>query len=289
MDTLQETPVHHYVLGPAAVVRLAGSPVAVLEGLRCGPSWRIATDLVRLRAEIAEATSILSDQLHVAIGAEGDGELKATLVAIRRAVHRARRIDPARLTDVPADLLAPVQEWTARVAERDRLLAALPDQLETDRAASYESLRASVELPAFQLGLVHANPDMFLALRKWFETGRAPQRQTMLRLAAYLARSAAKTSPYSTFTSSGLAAWGHADTMVELSAAQLGAATATEISVGSVHRIARAVFERPEFVGGCLIRINPSATAVDEALVFLGRRPVEHVHTLALTPTLRTV
>ena len=283
----------HYVLGPAAVVRLAGSPVAVLEGLRCARSWRTAGDLVRLRTEITDATGELSDLLHAAIGAAGDGELKARLVSVRRAVHRGRRVDPARLADVPADLVAPVQEWTDRLTERDRLLAALPEQLEEDWAASYESLRTAARLPAFQLGLVHANPDMFLALGKWFGTGRAPQRQTVLRLAQYLARSAAKTSPYSTFTSSGLTAWGRADDIVEMSGqpagGQLVAATATEISVGSLHRIARAVCERPEFVGACRIRINPSATATDGTLLFLGRRPVEYVHTLALTPTLRRV
>jgi hypothetical protein len=278
----------NYVLGPSAVVRLAGSPVAVLDGLRCGRSWQTARDLVRLRAEIADATTALSDLLHAAVGAAGDGELKAALVAVRRAVHRGRRLDPARLTGVPADLLGPLQEWTARIEARDRLLAALPGQLDEDWAAGYEAVRAAARLPAFQLGLVHANPDMFLALRRWFDTGRAPQRQTMLRLAAYLGRSAAKTSPYSTFTSSGLAAWDEADELVEL-AGPITSATATEVSVGSLHRIARAVAERPEFVGGCRVRINPSATATGDVLVFLGRRPVEHVHTLALTPILRRV
>ncbi|MFD8004148.1 lantibiotic dehydratase [Streptomyces mirabilis] len=295
MDTLWEARPDsaRYVLGPAAVVRLAGSPVAALDGLRCARSWHTAQELVRLRAEITDATGALSDLLHAAIGAAGDGELKARLVAVRRAVHRGRRVDPARLADVPADVLTPVREWTARVAERDRLLAALPGWLEEDWAASYESLRDAARVPAFQLGLVHANPDMFLTLRKWFGTGRAPQRQSVLRLAQYLARSAAKTSPYSTFTSSGLAAWGRADDIVEwsgrLAEGRLVAATATEISVGSLHRIARALCERPEFVGGCRVRINPSATATDGALVFLGRRPVEYVHTLALTPTLRRV
>ena len=282
-----------YVLAPAAVVRLAGSPLAALEGLRCVQSWRTATSLVPLRAEIAAAAGELSDLLHAAVGSTGDGELKARLVAVRRAVHRGRHIGPERLADLPAELAGPVREWTARLDERDRLLAALPEQLEQDWAASYESLLAAARLPAFQLGLVHANPDMFLALRKWFDTGRAPQRQTVLRLAQYLARSAAKTSPYSTFTSSGLAAWGRAEDLVQpagrLAGGQLTAVTATEASVGSLHRIARAVCERPELVGGCRIRINPSATAMDSALLFLGRRPGEYVHTLALTPTLRRV
>ncbi|MGW2373428.1 lantibiotic dehydratase [Kitasatospora sp. NPDC001683] len=279
----------HHLTGSAAVVRLAGSPVAVLEGLRGALSWHAARELVRLRAEIADAAGALSDQLYTAIGAAGDGERKAGLVAVRRAVHRGRRVDPARLADLPTELTAPVREWTARLAERDRLTAELPDLLEQDWAASCQALGAAARLPGFQLGLVHANPDAFLALRKWFGTGRAPQRQTVLRLAQYLARSAAKTSPYSTFTTSGLASWSRSDALVELSGGQVAAATATDISVGSLHRIARAVCERPEVVGRCPIRINPSATATDDTLVFLGRRPAEHVHSLALTPTLRRV
>ncbi|MEU8588828.1 lantibiotic dehydratase [Streptomyces sp. NPDC048664] len=282
-----------YVLGPAAVVRLAASPVAVLDGLRCARSWRTAQDLVRLRAEIVTAAGGLSDLLHTAIGAAGDGELKAGLVAVRRAVHRGRRVDLARLADVPVDLVAPIRDWTALLAARDRLMTGLPDQLEQDWQASCESLRSAARLPAFQLGLVHANPDMFQALHKWLGGGRTPQRQTVLRLAQYLVRSAAKTSPYSTFTSSGLAAWGRADALAELSARpaeeRVVPATATEISVGSLHRIARAVHERPEVVGACRVRINPSATVSDDTLLFLGRRPVEHVHALALTPTLRRV
>lgn len=295
MDTLREPGPEpaRYVPGAAAVIRLAGSPVAVLDGLRCARSWRIATDLVRLRAETADATGALSDLLHTAIGAVGDGELKARLVAVRRAVHRGRHVDPARLADVPAELLAPVRQWAARIDERDRLLASLPEQLEQDWAASYEALRTAARGPAFQLGLVHANPDMFLSLRKWIATGRAPQRQSVLRLAQYLARSAAKTSPYSTFTGSGLAAWGRADDIVapagQPAGGHLVATTATEASVGALHRIARALCERPEFAGGCRVRINPSATVTDDALVFLGRRPVEYIQTLALTPTLRRV
>src|SRR5581483_12160661 len=121
-----------YVLGPSAVVRLAGSPVAVLDGLRCERSWQTVRDLVRLRAEIVDATAALSDLLHAAVGAAGDGERKATLVAVRRAVHRGRHIDPARLADVPADLLGPLQDWTALIDTRDRLMTALPDQLDQD-------------------------------------------------------------------------------------------------------------------------------------------------------------
>ncbi|MQS14880.1 hypothetical protein F7Q99_22110 [Streptomyces kaniharaensis] len=295
MESLREAApgAARYALGPAAVVRLAGSPVVALEGLRCARSWGTARELVRLRAEISEAAGELSELLHAAIGALGDGEAKARLVAVRRAVHRSRRVDPARLADVPADLTGPLQQWSELLAERDRLQGELPRQLEQDWAASCQALRDAGRLPAFQLGLVHANPDMFLALHKWLATGRAPQRQSMLRLAQYLARSAAKTSPYSTFTSSGLAAWSRSDDIVELSGrlaeGQFAAPTGTEVSIGSLHRIARAVSERPEVVGGCRIRINPSATVVDDALVFLGRRPVEHVHGLALTPTLRRV
>ncbi|MFE3876125.1 lantibiotic dehydratase [Kitasatospora sp. NPDC059146] len=278
-----------YLPGPATVVRLAGSPVAVLDGLRCAESWRTATALLALRAEIAAGADELSTLLHAAIGATGDGELKARLVAVRRAVHRGRHVDPARLAEVPAELAEPVRSWTARIDERDRLLAALPEHLDQDWAASYEALLAAARLPAFQLGLVHANPDLFLALRKWFDTGRPPQRQTVLRLAQYLARCASKTSPYSTFTSSGLAAWGTGREIVEPAGPRSASLTSTEVSVGSLHRIARAVSERPELLGGCRIRTNPSATVQDGALLFLGRRPDEYVHSLALTPTLRGV
>jgi hypothetical protein len=279
--------------GPAAVVRFAGSPVSVLEGLRGENSWAIARELVRLSAEIDADRGTLSDLLHARIGAAGDGDLKARLVAVRRAVHRGRRVDPAWLTGAPADLAAPLRRWSVLLAERDRLQSELPEQIVVDWAENCEALRDAARLPAFQTGLVHASPDTFLALHRWTTTGRAPQRQTILRLAQYLARSAAKTSPYSTFTSSGLAAWDRSDDLVVLSGrlaeGRFTAATSTEVSIGSLHRIARAVIERPEIIGRSLIRVNPSVTVTEDALVFLGRRPAEHVHSLALTPTLRRI
>lgn len=279
---------HGYVTSPAVVVRVAGSPAAAVRGLRGERGWPIAQRLVELRARIASEAGALSDLLYAVISAVGDGETKAGLVAVRRAVHRVRRMDAAKLAVVPSGLRDRLDAWLALIAERDELLSALPRAVEQDWVASYDALRDAAGGASFQQGLVHANPDVFLALRKWLDTGRPAQRQTVVRLASYLARSATKTSPYSTFTSSGLAEWGTSERLVDF-ADRPDPVTVTEVSVGSVHRIARALVEHPAVVGNCLVRPNPSLTVWEGKACFLGARPAERLHTLAWTDAVRQV
>lgn len=259
-------------------VRVAGLPADVVDRL---VDHRLRHELValsRTAAELAARAATLSDRCHDVIGTLDDPAAKPKLVALRRSVHQLR--DPGRLLAEPRTAAALGDELAADVAEFGRRLgryradrARLPAVLaEADRSID-AGLREISADPRFDQGLAHASPTLHEVL------GRRPGRQELIRLAVYAARAAVKTSPFSTFTASGLgrfvpdgpalrwAATAQARSIVELDLSVLTplAARATEVTV----------------------RVNPSARLVADTVRFIGPPPAEALLTLPLTPPLR--
>ncbi|GAA5020321.1 hypothetical protein GCM10025734_74470 [Kitasatospora paranensis] len=127
--------------------------------------------------------------------------------------------------------------------------------------------------PRFDQGLAHASPTLREVLR------RAPGRQELIRLAVYAARAAVKTSPFSTFTASGLGRF------VPDGPALRWTATAPARSV--VDLDLSVLTPLTAAADGTTVRVNPSARLVGDSVRFLGPAPAEELLTLPLTPPLR--
>lgn len=259
-------------------VRVAGLPATVLDQL---VDQRLRHALIatsRTAAELTADAAALSDRCYDVIGALRDTAAKPKLVALRRTVHQLR--DPARLLAEPlvtaalgAELAADVAEFGRKVGRYRAARAELPTVLaEADRSVNAK-LREIGTDPRFDQGLAYASPTLREVLR------RRPGRQELIRLAVYAARAAAKTSPFSTFTSSGLGrfvpdgpalrwtATERARSIVELDLSALAPLTATPTEL--------------------TVRVNPSARLVADTVQFLGPAPAEELLTLPLTPPLR--
>ncbi|MFI9363541.1 lantibiotic dehydratase [Kitasatospora sp. NPDC053057] len=259
-------------------VRVAGLPADVVERLVDHRLRRELLALSRVAAELTAGAAALSERCHAVIGALEDPVAKPKLVALRRAVHQLR--DPARLLAEPQVAAALGDELAADVAEFGRRLgryradrAQLPTVLAEATRAVDAGLREIRADPRFDQGLAHASPTLYEVL------GRRPGRQELIRLAVYAARAAVKTSPFSTFTASGLgrfvpegpalrwAATEQARSIVELDLSVL-----TPLAAGST---------------GATVRVNPSARLVADTVRFLGPAPAEELLTVPLTPPLR--
>ncbi|MGW2373424.1 lantibiotic dehydratase [Kitasatospora sp. NPDC001683] len=259
-------------------VRVAGLPATVLDQL---VDERLRHALLTAAHAVAALTAdaaVLSDRCHGVIGALGDPGAKPKLVALRRTVHQLR--DPARLLAEPPVAAALGVELTADIAEFGHAVgryradrAQLPTVLaEADRAIA-ANLREIGADPRFDQGLAHASPTLHEVLR------RKPGRQELIRLAVYAARAAVKTSPFSTFTASGLGRF------VPDGPALRWAATAPARSV--VDLDLSVLTPLTAGLAGTRVRINPSARLVADSVRFLGPAPAEELLTLPLTPPLR--
>ena len=259
-------------------VRVAGLPATVLDQLVDHRLRQALLTMAGTAAELTADAAALSDRCHGVIGALTDARAKPKLVALRRTVHQWR--DPARLLAEPLAAAALGAELACDIAEFGRAVgryradrARLPTLLaEADRSVEAR-LRAIAADPRFDQGLAFASPTLHEVLR------RNPGRQELIRLAVYVARAAAKTSPFSTFTASGLGRF------VPDGPALRWTATAQPRSI--VELDLSALGPPAARLAGVRVRVNPSAHPVGDTVRFLGPAPAEELLTLPLTPPLR--
>jgi hypothetical protein len=110
----------------------------------------------------------------------------------------------------------------------------------------------------------------------------------LLRAAKYLSRAAAKTSPYASFTFSGLGGWAPSGPAA-CPTDDLTWHGVAELDRQTVLWIWSALADRPEFREHIRVRVNPSAIEGHGQLRFLGAAVGEPVVGVALTETLRCV
>ncbi|GAA2741001.1 lantibiotic dehydratase [Kitasatospora cinereorecta] len=259
-------------------VRVAGLPATVLEQLADERLRQALLSSARTATALAADAAALSDRCHAVIGALRDPAAKPKLVALRRSVYQLR--DPARLlADPPArtalgsELASDIAEFGRAVGQYRAHRAQLPALLaEADRAVGARLRQIGTD-PRFDQGLAHASPTLHTVLR-----GR-PGRQELIRLAVYAARAAAKTSPFSTFTASGLGRFVPDGPAVRW--------TATEPARSVVELDLSVLVPLAAELTGVTVRVNPSARLVADGVRFLGPAPAEELLTLPVTPALR--
>jgi hypothetical protein len=271
----------HPAVAPTFGVRVAGLPATVLDHLVDKRLLHALLASARTAADLTARAAALSDRCHAVIGALPDPAAKPKLVALRRRVHQLR--DPARLLADPlvaaaldsglaGDIAAFGRDVDRHRTERAELPGLLAEAEQTVAAA----LRQVAGDPRFDQGLAYASPTLREALR------RRPGRPELSRLAVYLARAAIKTSPFSTFTASGLGRF------VGDGPALRWTATAPDRSVVELD-LAALVPLAAELTGayGLRVTVNPSARLVSGTVQFLGPAPAEGLLSLPLSPSLR--
>lgn len=149
----------------------------------------------------------LSDLLYSVIGRCGDSGAKPLLVALRRAVFQSKapgdRAWSERVRRVlPADLAARIAVWVSELDRAKALEVRLPEVLAAKRSVRTDTLGEAVAKRAFRFGLLLGSSTLADALGEWIdEPSAGPLRGPVLvRLAKYLSRAVAKTSPYASFT-----------------------------------------------------------------------------------------
>lgn len=283
-----------YVAGRTLAVRMAGLPVSLLEDLRFEDTWKRVHERLDYDAWLSAEGSALSEVLHSIIGQPRVADVKPQLVALRRTIFNGRQPgrhiwpEPVRHA-LPTEVADRIRNWAGRLAARDTCAAELPEILRNEATVKRELLRAAVSRDNFRNGLLHSSPVLFDELAKWLRghTGTAPDQQLLLRLAKYLSRVAAKTSPYSTFALSGLGVLDLDADDATRSAGVPDSHRVVELNAGIVQRIARAIARHPEIARQLTVRVNPSAVRVGTRVEFLGAPPEEPIISLALTDTLR--
>jgi hypothetical protein len=273
------------------VVRVAGMPAVALTRLRDEDSFALAAEVVERREWLATEGSALADALHGAIGASSVGSDKPALVGLRRSVFRVRKPGKREWNStvaaaLPADLAERVAGWVAAFDEWRRRTDRLGEILPAEQEAAVTALRELVRPARFQRALSYASPSLYAETAKWLaDEARQPRRQSLVRLAKYVARAAAKTSPYSTFTSSGVGTWAEHGPAVRLTEA--GAVCGVlELNGYLLWRLRDAILADERLSRALELRLNPSATLDGGIVRFLGPPPAEQIVSVPATPAI---
>ncbi|TYB45935.1 hypothetical protein FXF51_59650 [Nonomuraea sp. PA05] len=282
-----------YALSPVLAVRVAGLPVSALDRMRCVRTWRLVDELANASSRLRREGAELSVPLHEVIGGVAAGPVKAGLVALRRAVFAGR--DPGGratsgevLAALPPPLAARIGAWAALRRRAGELRAALPAVLAEESREKTAVLREAVSDAGFRHSLAQGSAVLAGRLEAWLAgpADRPPDRQELLRLARYLARASVKTSPYATFTLSGLGRWEAGGPAVRtcgepswLVMAELDRAVLRPLwAVLTRHRRVR---ERAR------LRVNPSAADDGHRIWFLSPGHGEPLSAVPATPGVR--
>jgi len=269
------------------VVRFAGLPAEALRDLRFAGSFGLAGEIAVARRQLTAAAGVLSDDLFAAIGDCPPGTAKGALVGLRRAVFRLRAPGDREWNEqvaglLPDEVAVRVGDWLAALDDYRRRQAELPERLAREGAAKQQVLRGIVGHPWFRHALAVASPALSGEAAKWLADGTdVPRRASLVRLAKYVARAAAKTSPYSTFMVSGWSGWSADGPGVRLAGGDT-AAGVLELSGFLQARLRDALREAPGATG-LPLRLNPSAVRVGATVRFLGPPPHESIVSVAAT------
>lgn len=264
-------------------VRIGGLPAPTLDDLRSPELWRQAESVRDLERQLDGQAAVLSDRLYEQIGRGGSA--KPLLVAVRRAIHNRRPLAGRHWNDgvralLPRAVVDQVDDWARLRAGHQEAVNRLDDLIGHHMRTQQVLLRKAAADPVLQHGLVLSSPVLLAEVRKWLarHDERAPDRSLALRLAKYLARVSMKTSPFSTFTASGLGTWSSDEG--DGASTGPGVHTVAELNVWIVQQVVRVLGSRPELSGRARLRLNPSAVLTDGRWEFLGTGAEEPLRTL---------
>jgi hypothetical protein len=271
------------------IARVTGLPVTTLARLRCDDTFAHVIEIIGLRDRLAADGEKLSEELYAVIGALRDSSEKPALVGLRRAVFRIRTPTEREWNDrvaaaLPDGLAGRLRMWISALGEHERLSARVPAILDVEARSAQGALRDIVSQPGFRRALWHASPTLFEEAAKWLaDETRRPQRQSLVRLAKYVARAAAKTSPFSMFTIIGTAGWSETETSVRF-AGPARVEGVLELNSELTRRLIGALCEERRLSAGLGLRANPSATVHEGIVTFLGAPPGESILRVPATP-----
>jgi hypothetical protein len=178
------------------VLRVAGLPIEAVAPLRTPAAAAWAADVLDRTDRLAAAGAALSEPLGALVKAEPDETSRRRLLALRRAVFNGTAPKDPPPVDLPA-----LHAWLADRAALDALLREGDDLVGAELARTRAALRDLVATEdRLRTGIVLASPTLDGQLDGWTGGADKKSRRIERSLLSYLYRTAAKASPFSTFT-----------------------------------------------------------------------------------------
>lgn len=191
-----------HALFPLTLLRTAGLPIAALDRL-AGDFSAGTARLDETEALERAAARLLQQALDTALATLPESPGRTRLYNARRVFFQKQKLDAAALPESPA-LRAAAQAWQQAHENLAAARQAVRDQYDEVLQRAFSALQALAGDGDFQRGLLFASHDLLAQIPDFQHIApqdfTKKQRQTAYALAQYATRAAAKTSPFSRFT-----------------------------------------------------------------------------------------
>lgn len=195
--------------------RVAGLPLDALGALQHPETLALVRELEHLEARLTRERGALCDGLHGLAAAQSDDGVRRRLIELKRCVHNLRvPAAPHAVGDLGGALRADAAlhdgllTWEDAVRRYRELERRGDDSLRASGEAARGELRRRWSCERFRTGLLMTKPGLYYDLLQFLEAGESQLNKKLRRLEhtalAYFYRMATKTSPFSTYTATGV-------------------------------------------------------------------------------------
>jgi hypothetical protein len=243
-------------LAPYFLARVTGLPFTALDKLQCPQTAAIIEEILAIEARQGQQRDQLTEALRKHSEQFIDSPLQHKCLDLRRAIagqngKKAHKLLQALAEHLPEALAAELAAWCISAIRRTDLLAAGESTLQTELIACREALRQLLRDDDFQRGLLLSSTTLYTELQHYLSAPAYKMNNRLRRaeegLLSYLLRTAAKTSPYSTFTSTALGSWRDRDTQpARVDIQDWRKTSVIRFHDGIIAGIIRALSQRPE-------------------------------------------
>lgn len=275
------------------VVRVAGLPVSQADQLAFSRSDAMVKTVLDLEDRLDNEGRQLADALYDVIGSPAvTTSDRRRLVDIRRALFASRNLKPGTWNSglsrtVPGDIATRIGDWLMMRRSAARAREQLDVCLAAELVEKSETLRETALTVPFTRAMAMASTALHDEVERWTaDPNRRPKTQKLSRLAVYVARSSAKTSPFSFFATSYIARWVDNGPALQM-APSCGPRAILEVDADYLDRVARLLVRREDLADAVQLRVNPSAVPIGSRVEFLGPPPREAIITVEGTPAVQ--
>ncbi|WP_293742232.1 lantibiotic dehydratase [uncultured Pedobacter sp.] len=256
---------------PYSLVRYAGLHHQLFDQLQLKDAEHLLSSYQTHFDDKEKFKNRLCDALYPVINLQTDDKVRQQLINFKRQLFNNKQIDPHSVSLLPQTLQHDFQLYLNKLQQLSLFKNECSLKFEEEQHIHQQKIQATAQLPELQNGLLLSSPLLYEQLsnftQKDVKSFKQKEHRTLFSLMRYLSRMTFKTSPFSSFTYTGLATL-----------------SASEISETTHHRVCsrlklnNAIFEylksilkrHPLLNEQLLIKLNITASIKKDKICFLS-------------------
>lgn len=249
---------------PHILVRYAGMPLSVLHTAKIQDIAAHLQETATAAQYLQTQKEIVCELLYTAINQSADDKERRQLLQLKRDIFNDKL--PVKL---PAIIPREVEVYLQQLADRDKIAARWRAGFETQHLAARRELQGYAQQEALRKGILLSSPVLYeqldsfsLADSRQFKSRELKNEYSLIR---YISRMAAKTSPFSTFTYTGLGQLSTQQTINTKPDIQ----SSIRLHNGLFSYIRLLMIHHPVLNEIIMLRLNVTANIIAEELQFL--------------------